>query len=137
VLTCDEAGACGRLAASLRARRDDAASSTALRLLGAGPLLEGLSIEPKDGAVHARASVPVELATALVERLVALRGTGRVAPGEAPARERDDTSPAPDRNALPADETIAPDARHDAARSAKEKQEDGAPDAGHGEKKRH
>jgi hypothetical protein len=84
VLACDGEAACGRLAITLKAARDDRASDFATRLVGFAAVLEQLQIEPKGSAIHARVSVPSDQAAPLVERLVALRGIRHPMPDKPP-----------------------------------------------------
>jgi hypothetical protein len=103
VISCDDAAACAKLAGSLAEARAARAGDPLMRLVGLGPVLEKLTIQPQGELVHARVDIPAEEAALLAERVLALRNLRRPAPAEEEPR-------AEPRRAPPADEVIRPDA---------------------------
>jgi hypothetical protein len=97
LIACEEARACGELAEVLKSRRDELARDVATRLVGFGALLERLEIAAKGEQIHARCSIPAMEATALLDRLMTLRGIRHPMPGDSPRR-----MPAPPGNSSPA-----------------------------------
>jgi len=80
VLTCASAAACSELGDRLRAMRDARAGDVTLRLMGVASVLERVQLEAKGEALHLRLELPAEEATAVVERLLALRGARQAQP---------------------------------------------------------
>jgi hypothetical protein len=103
VISCDDAAACGRLAASLKQSRDARAADFATRMVGFGAVLEKISIESEGELVQARVDLPADQAASLAERLLALRGMRHPMPSA-------EGSAAPRAPAPPPDEVLAPDA---------------------------
>lgn len=74
---CDAKEPCAQLAETLREARDESAKDIGARLLGVGTLLDRVRIEAKAERLQAHVDLTPEEATALVDRLLALRALRR------------------------------------------------------------
>ncbi len=74
VLSCENAGTCVDLANTLKAARDARAQDLTTKMVGLGSVFEKLDIQAKGPAVHVRIELPAEEATALVDKILTLRG---------------------------------------------------------------
>ena len=107
VLSCDDAAACTRLAATLQKLRDARAADLATRLVGFGEVLEKITISSAGELLHARVDLPADQAATLADRLLALRGMRHPMPtNEGTAAPR--LPPPPPVPPVP-DEVLTPD----------------------------